>query len=84
MEQNIFLQEYFKIIYYFYQLKNTLNILVALLGLIYGTLMSEENIVNITKSGCNFAQTFVDYHLLSDTSFNRHCLMKKIFLSPTI
>ena len=32
--QNIFLQEYFKIIYYLYQLKNPLNILVALLGLI--------------------------------------------------
>ena len=28
--QNIFLQEYFKIIEYLYQLKNTLNILVTL------------------------------------------------------
>ena len=34
MEQNIFLQEYFKIIYYLYQLKNTLTILVKLVGLI--------------------------------------------------
>ena len=39
MEQNIFLQEYFKIIWYLHQLKNTLNILVALLGFIHGNLM---------------------------------------------
>ena len=36
---NIFLQEYFKTIYNLYQLKNTLNILVALLGLFRGKLM---------------------------------------------
>ena len=29
-QKNIFLQEYFKIIKYLYQLKNTLNILVTL------------------------------------------------------
>ena len=34
MEQNIFVLEYYKIIWYLYQLKTTLNILVALLGLI--------------------------------------------------
>ena len=39
MVQNIFLQEYFKIIYYLYQLKNTLNFLVVLLGLICENLM---------------------------------------------
>ena len=39
MEENIFLQEYFKIIYDLYQLKNTLNILVALLQLIRGNIM---------------------------------------------
>ena len=33
MEQNIFLQEYFKIVWYLYQLKNTLNILLALIEL---------------------------------------------------
>ena len=43
MEQNIFLQEYFKIIYYLYQLKNTLNILVALLGL------KRENLMECQK-----------------------------------
>ena len=35
MEQNIFFEEYFCIIKYLYQLKNTLNILVALLGMIH-------------------------------------------------
>ena len=39
MEQNIFLQEYFKVIYYLYQLKNIFNILVALLGLIRRNLL---------------------------------------------
>ena len=39
MEENIFLQEYFKTIKYLYQLKGTLNILKALLGLIRGKLM---------------------------------------------
>ena len=38
--------------------------------------MSEESIENITKSESNFAQTFADHHLLSDMSFNGHCLMK--------
>ena len=38
MQENIFLQEYFKIIY-FHQPKNILNILVAVLGLIHGNLM---------------------------------------------
>ena len=38
--------------------------------------MLVENIQNITKSDSNFAPTFVDQHLLSETSFNGHCLMK--------
>ena len=33
MEQNLFLQEFFRIIYHLCQLKNTFNILVALLRL---------------------------------------------------
>ena len=36
---NIFLQEYFKVIYYLYQLKNTLNILEPLFRLVCGNLM---------------------------------------------
>ena len=39
MEENISTQEYYKIIFYLYQLKNTLNILVALLKFIHGNLM---------------------------------------------
>ena len=42
MEQNIFIKEYFKIIWYLYQLKNTLNILVAVLGLNCGNLNLNE------------------------------------------
>ena len=32
--------------------------------------MSQENIENITKSGSNFAPTFVNYHVLPDKNFN--------------
>ena len=39
MEQNIFLQEYFKIIQYLFLLKHKLNILLSLLGLNRGNLM---------------------------------------------
>ena len=39
MEQNISIHEYYKIILYSYQLKNTLNILVALLRFICGNVM---------------------------------------------
>ena len=38
--------------------------------------MSEESIENTTKSDSNFAQTFVDHHLLPDMNFNGHCLIK--------
>ena len=39
MAQNIFLQEYYKTIYYLYQLINALNFLVAQLRFIPGNLM---------------------------------------------
>ena len=32
--------------------------------------MSKESIENITKSGINFAPTFVDHHLLHNMNFN--------------
>ena len=38
--------------------------------------MLEENIESITKSDSNFAPTFVDHHLLPDTNFNWHGLIK--------
>ena len=47
MEQNIFLQENSKIIQYFYQLKSTLNFLVALLVLI------RENVMLINTTMIN-------------------------------
>ena len=41
MKRIILLQEYFKIIKYLYQLKSTLNLLLALLGLNRGNLMQK-------------------------------------------
>ena len=58
--QNIALQEYFKIIKYLSQLKNTLNILMVLFELICGSLTEyQKNIENITKSESNFAPTWL-------------------------
>ena len=85
MEQNIFLQEYFK------------KYLVFIPGNKYikyftGTTrieswksngMSEERIENITKSDSNFAPTFVDHHVLPDINFNGHCLIKNNISIPT-
>ena len=44
MKQNIFLYEYLKIILYLYQLKNSINILLALLG------MNRENLMESLKN----------------------------------
>ena len=44
--------------------------------------MSEESIKNITKSGSNFASTFVDYHFLPDMNFNGNCLIKNNISIP--
>ena len=44
--------------------------------------MSGENIENITKSDSNFAPTFVDHHLLPDTSFTGHCLINNDISIP--
>ena len=47
MTQNISFQEYYKIILYLYKLKNTLNILVALLAFIGGNLMEcQKKVLN--------------------------------------
>ena len=43
--------------------------------------MSEESVENITKSGRNFAPTFVDHYSLSDINFNGHLFNKKNFYS---
>ena len=44
--------------------------------------MSTENLENITKSDSNFAPTFVDHHLLPDTSFTGHCLINNDISIP--
>ena len=67
MEQNIFLEEYFKIILYLYKLKSALNILVVLPGLIRGNLMEcWKKILKTQLSDSNFAPTFANHHLLPD------------------
>ena len=38
--------------------------------------MPKETIEKITTVLSNFEPTFVDHHLLSDMSFNGHCLIK--------
>ena len=44
--------------------------------------MSEESIENTkSKSDSNFAPTYAD-HLLQDTNFNRHCLIKNNISIP--
>ena len=62
--------------------KNNLNILVVLLGFNCENLMSKDSTENITKSGSNFAPTFVDHHLLPDMNFNGHCLIKNNISIP--
>ena len=44
--------------------------------------MPEESIENITKSGSNFAPTFVDHHILPEIDFNGHCLIKNNIYVP--
>ena len=50
MEQNVFLQGYFEIIEYLYQIKNTLNILIALFKFIRRNLMEfQRTVLKITS-----------------------------------
>ena len=44
--------------------------------------MSQENIENITKSGSNFAPTFVSHHVLPDKNFNGLCLINNDISFP--
>ena len=44
--------------------------------------ISEESVVNITKSDSNFAPNFVDHHLLPGMNFNGHCLIKNNISIP--
>ena len=84
MEQNNFLQEHFKITLCLQQLKDTLNILVALLGVIRENLIEyqKKTSKNINQSEKNFAPTFVDHHILLHINFNRGCLTKSNISVP--
>ena len=46
--------------------------------------MSEKNIENMTKLGSNFAQIFVDHHLLPDINFDGHCLINNISIPKKV
>ena len=46
--------------------------------------MSEENIENITKSGGNFAPTFVYHHVLPGINFNGRCLINNIYIPKKV
>ena len=75
MEQNIFLLEYFKIMYYLYQLIQKYIKYFSgtiLIDLLKSNEMPEKSIENITKPDSIFAPTFVDHHVLSDINFKRH------------
>ena len=57
---------------------------MALLALIRGNLMEyqKKKYENITKSGSNFAPTFVDHHILPEINFNGHSLIKNNISVP--
>ena len=85
MEQDIFRQEYFKIIWYLYQLKDIKYFSgTTWIDVQKSNGMSEEIIENITKSDSNFASTFVDHYILSDINFNGHCLINNIFIPKKV
>ena len=84
MEQNIFHQEYFRIIQYLWQLKKYIKYFSGTnqINLWKSNGISEENIENITKSESNFVPTFVNHHVLPDINFNGHCLIKNNYICP--
>ena len=80
MTQNISIQKYYSIILYSYQLKNTSNILVALLGFTQGNLMKCQK--KILKMSLNFAPIFINHYALSEINFNGHCLINNNISTP--
>ena len=84
MEQNMFLQELFKIVQHIYQLKSKLNILVALLRMNPRNLMQcQKKILTIQlNQAAIFHQFFVEHHLLQNMNFNGHCLIKNNISIP--
>ena len=80
MEQNIFLQEYFKTIDYLYQLKKikyfNKYFSTTRIELQKSNGMSEKINKNITKSDSNFGPYFVDHQLLPDMNSNGYFVVK--------
>ena len=46
--------------------------------------MSEDNIKNKAKLDSNFAQPFVDHHVLLDINFNGHCLINNTYIPKKV
>ena len=86
MEQNIFLQEYFKIMQYLYQLKKYIKYFsgTTRISSWKSNEISEENIESITKSYSNFVSTFVGLHLSRDISFNGKYLKNNISIPKKV
>ena len=84
MEQNVSIQEFYKNILNFYQLKKHIKYFggTTRIYLCKSSGMSEEDIENITKSNSLFAPTFVNHYILPDVNFNRHCLINKNIFIP--
>ena len=78
MEQNIFLQKYFKIVLVSILVKKHIKNFTSTtrIDLCKANGISEENTENITKSDSKVAPAFVDHHLLPNIYF-----IKKMFLS---
>ena len=78
MEQNIFLQKYFKIVLVFILVKKHIKNFTSTtrIDLCKANGISEENTENIAKSDSKVGPTFVAHHLLPNIYF-----IKKMFLS---
>ena len=79
MEQNIFLQEYFKVILIFIPAKKRIKYFndTIQINSWKSNGLSEEDTKNMTKQDSLFAPTFVDHYknLLINLNFNGHCLI---------
>ena len=82
MEQNIFLQKYFKVIQHLYKLKKHIKYFSdsPRIDSLKFNVMLEKDIDNITKSECSFSSTFVDHNILPDINLNGHCLINNIHI----
>ena len=86
MEQNIFLQEFFKIIQYEYQPKKTIKHFsgTTRIDSWKSNEISEENIENIIKSENIFTPTFLDHRILPDKNLNGNCSMNNTYIPKKV